>query len=365
MFPTRTGGCGGDASRASSKPDRIKSLDVLRGLAATAVMLHHYTQYYDVLYAGRGPLPFTFGDGHFGVELFFMLSGFVILMTVERKNSLYAFVASRAARLLPAFWAAAGFTTLMLYLRPMPPLIAPTVEMILANATMAPSLFNHTGIDMPYWTLTYELVFYVGIAALFSLRLLKRIELVCLAWLAFDVLLLATETQLFRRLEIVLLIRYANFFIIGICLYRICAGRATPLTYVLLPASIAVTLFGGGETAFYTPGLQYFTVTLGLAALVWIAARWNPAWMNLPPLLYLGRISYSLYLIHNALGYEIMSILQEAGAPPMAGVAVASAAALACATLLHVFFEVPGQRAVLALFGAQRKRLAAAPASGE
>ncbi|MEA2806537.1 MAG: hypothetical protein QOJ17_678, partial [Rhodospirillaceae bacterium] len=69
-------------------------------------MLHHHGQYYDVLFPGRTPLSFDMGPGHFGVELFFIISGFVILKTIERKKTVREFAISRATRLMPAFLAA-------------------------------------------------------------------------------------------------------------------------------------------------------------------------------------------------------------------------------------------------------------------
>jgi peptidoglycan/LPS O-acetylase OafA/YrhL len=355
-------------SAAVATRGRIEGLDVLRGIAAAAVMLHHHTQYYDVLYPGRELLSFNFGPGHFGVELFFVISGFVILMTIERKNNLYDFVTSRIARLVPTFWAAAAITAVMLYLHPMPPLVAPTTQMILANMTMAPSLLSQPGIDLPYWTLTYELVFYAGVAALFVTGLLKHMEIVCLVWLAFDAVILLTDIPVFQRLAILLLIGYGNFFIAGMCLYRICWGRATGLTYFLLPCCIAITALGGGEKTFYTPGALYFAVTVGAVGLVWIAARYNPRWMNVGPLVFLGRISYPLYLIHSALGYELIRIVYEAGGSTIAGVVLAVICSLVVATLLHYFVEVPGKRYLRTFFAAQRKRFIRGepvPASGD
>jgi len=327
--------------------DRIEGLDALRGLAALAVLLHHDTHFYDVLYPGRAPLPFNLDAGHFGVELFFIISGFVIFMTLERKNSLYRFAVSRVARLYPAFLAAAAFTATMLYLHPLPPpLGAPSAGAILANLTMAPLLLNHTGIDLPYWTLTYELVFYVSIAAIFCLGLLGRIELVALLWLALDLVVLVSGRHLYHRLEILLLIRYANFFFIGIALYRIRTGQATRLTYWVLALCVGITLFGGGETAFYTPGPEYFLVTLGFTALVWLATRYPVRAAAIAPLLFLGRISYPLYLIHAALGFEIIRIVQQAGGSSLLGLALAVAGALAVATLINVFVETPGKRLI-------------------
>lgn len=328
---------------------------MLRGLAATAVVLGHNTWYYDVLYPGRGDLPFRLENGHFGVELFFIISGFVILMTALRAESLYDFVASRAARLLPAFWAAALLTTVLLYARPMPPwFLEPPPVMILANLTMAPSLLDQAGIDMPYWTLTYELVFYAVLAAVLTAGLLKRLEWACLIWLAFDCVVVATDAHLYHRLQIVLLIHYGSFFIIGMCLYRMYAGEATSLTYVALTASLAITLLGGGRQSFLTPGPPYFVVTLGLAGLVWLAVRYNPRWLRLRPLLFLGRISYSLYLVHCALGYEIISMVQDGGGPPILGVALACIGSVAAAALLNAWIERPGQERLRAFFARHR-----------
>src|SRR5262245_46552426 len=139
-------------------------------------MLHHHGQYYDVLYPGRIPLPIDLGPGHFGVELFFIISGFVILMTIERKKVVREFVTSRVARLMPAFLAALVIATLIRTLWPVPILDTPTLPQFLANLTMAPSLLGQTGMDMPYWTLTYELVFYVGMAMVLALGMLRRVE---------------------------------------------------------------------------------------------------------------------------------------------------------------------------------------------
>ena len=82
------------------RPGRVAGLDVLRGCAAGAVMLHHHAQYYDVLYPGRTPLSFDLGAGHFGVELFFIISGFVILMTIERKKTILDFAVQRSGEVV-------------------------------------------------------------------------------------------------------------------------------------------------------------------------------------------------------------------------------------------------------------------------
>ena len=89
---------------------RIIELDALRGLAAMSVVLFHFTTRYEELFGRANPLPLNFGWGDFGVDLFFMLSGFVILMTLERTSHSLKFAWGRFTRLYPAYWAAVALT---------------------------------------------------------------------------------------------------------------------------------------------------------------------------------------------------------------------------------------------------------------
>ena len=63
---------------------RLVEVDALRGLAALAVVLFHYTTRFTELFAPNPPPTFSFPDGHYGVNLFFIISGFVIFMTLEK-----------------------------------------------------------------------------------------------------------------------------------------------------------------------------------------------------------------------------------------------------------------------------------------
>src|SRR4030095_2287642 len=84
---------------------RIGELDALRGLAALAVMIFHYTGHYgkNVGHVDRPLLELALGN--YGVQLFFMISGFVIFMTIEKTRTAMDFVVTRFSRLYPAYWA--------------------------------------------------------------------------------------------------------------------------------------------------------------------------------------------------------------------------------------------------------------------
>lgn len=324
---------------------RLLGLDVLRGFAAVAVMLHHHGQYYDVLYPGRTPLPVNFFPGHFGVELFFIISGFVVLMTIERKRTVASFAAARVARLMPCFLVALVLATCILAVAPMPPLDTPTVRRFLANLTMGPLLLGERVIDLPYWTLNYELVFYILMALVLWWGRLRSIEWICLGWMATNLLYGALVDPLaHNRLTIVLMTYYCNFFTIGICLYIAHADRARTITWVTLAAAVAYSVRGGGPQTFNASSLLYLAVTCAFALAVWFAATPKGRRFAWRPLVFLGRVSYPLYLIHAVVGFEIIRLGQGWGWSTATGVGVAGAVSLIAAVLLHYLVEAPGQR---------------------
>lgn len=91
------------------KTTRIVELDALRGIAALAVVLHHFTM-------GRSETDLNFKIGFMGVETFFIISGFVILLTIERSGNWKNFLANRISRLYPAYWVCVTITTIFIIL---------------------------------------------------------------------------------------------------------------------------------------------------------------------------------------------------------------------------------------------------------
>ena len=135
---------------------RLEGLDALRGLAALSVVLYHYTAWYGYDDGGH-PAPGTslvFVHGNFGVDLFFIISGFVITMTLERTRSLADFLFARLARLYPAFLASFLVTVAALIVFPRS---LPGLGLVAANLTMMPEVFGERLIDGSYWTLYHEI----------------------------------------------------------------------------------------------------------------------------------------------------------------------------------------------------------------
>jgi peptidoglycan/LPS O-acetylase OafA/YrhL len=97
-----------EAVVSAEKPrtSRLVEIDALRGVAALAVVLFHYTTHFTKLFGASPPPTISFSMGHYGVNLFFIISGFVIFMTLEKTLRPMDFVVSRFSRLFPTYWVA-------------------------------------------------------------------------------------------------------------------------------------------------------------------------------------------------------------------------------------------------------------------
>lgn len=94
------------AAEGTTRPNltsRFRELDGLRGIAALAVVLSHFTGTHNLRYVDDPAPLFDAWWGGFGVQLFFMISGFVILMSAERARRASDFAIARIARLYPAY----------------------------------------------------------------------------------------------------------------------------------------------------------------------------------------------------------------------------------------------------------------------
>ena len=83
----------------------IYELDGLRGVAALAVVFYHYTTRFSIKFnSDIISNVINFKYGHYGVQLFFVISGFVIFMSIEKVKSPFEFLYKRFVRLYPTFW---------------------------------------------------------------------------------------------------------------------------------------------------------------------------------------------------------------------------------------------------------------------
>lgn len=330
--------------------DRILALDGLRGLAALAVVLYHYSTRYGELYGPREGLWFTFPYGQYGVRLFFVISGFVIFMTLDRMKNLWQFMASRFARLFPVFWVAMGLTLLVIRWTALPRRQISNAD-AWWNLTMVPGMHGAQSIDGVYWSLRYELSFYIVMGLILGLGL-RRFALLIVAGIVVASSLGQRQVSLHLYGEAGNLTLWDfhpywfSMFLIGMTLYdmrerfRWWHGALLLLCF----GEIAIQQFAWRMQDASHPGWPYLGVIAVSAASVFVASRWRVPWLTSRPMVFLGAISYSWYLIHQNFGFAIIRWVESLGGPIMLGIGVAFVSCIGIALGLTKLVEQPANR---------------------
>lgn len=321
-----------DLSAAAPKP-RLDNIDLLRAIAIVAVLLYHYTARFPPSFYGADRMPMTFPWGRHGVDLFFAVSGFCIFMTLDSSRCLENFWSRRFARIQPAYVVAICITFAVVSLAGLPgreagPLVA------LSNMAWVNVIPTWPNIDSAYWSLVVELKFYLFIGLIYYAA---RGRNIALSWLAFTVpgIALAQFDGLPHQIGTLILIGpFAPFFLAGLLAWewprlssahRFWIGAATCL---LLLATPRFDDYPGGG------------LLIGAAAFVVLRMDW----LRVPKAItFVGLVSYSLYLLHQNIGYVIIRAL------PFGielRIAIACFATLAFAAILYWTVERRWERLV-------------------
>ena len=318
---------------------RLVELDALRGIAAMAVVAYHYTTHYANQIGHMTPLRFGFPAGNYGVHLFFLISGFVIFMTLERTRNAMDFVVSRFSRLYPAYWAAMLVTGIVVYTIGMPGQRLPVWDLLL-NLTMFQQILGAEHLDGSYWTLQVELFFYAQMLFWFIVGGLKRIHWVIAGWLVLAILYREVEihhlhfSYLTRE---ILILRHIPFFALGILFYRL---RTQPGERLLNWAMIGFCLLA---IAIIHPPV-YLLVALVCCALFTLFINDRLRGLKGGFFVYLGAISYPLYLLHQAIGFAVINRLEHVGISSLVACLLAAVLVVALATGLAYWVERPAMR---------------------
>ncbi|WP_164842617.1 acyltransferase family protein [Actinoplanes solisilvae] len=209
---------------AVRRTSRLHALDGLRLVCALSVAGYHYSVSWrmDAVHPPEYHLPTASHGliyGFLGVEVFFLISGFVIGMSAWGRTP-RQFAVARAARLYPAYWACVILTAVVVTVRPVstgvPVSGVPTVGQVAVNLTMLAEPFGFPLVDTVYWTLWAELRFYLMFALLVAWGLsCRRVAGFATVWLISGLVLPDWG-------DVVTMPQYAPYFVIGLalCLMR-------------------------------------------------------------------------------------------------------------------------------------------------
>jgi peptidoglycan/LPS O-acetylase OafA/YrhL len=318
---------------AAAPRRRLDALDGLRGLAALGVLVLHVWMfsYGDDGKPPKGFLDFALGELRLGVQLFFVLSGFLIfrpfaaaiLDHAQRGPSLKRYIIRRAARILPGYWLALGASFLLLKHLDHPMQVDPAQLPVFLVFAQNHFLETIKHLDPPMWTLAIEVSFYatLPVFGLLALKLLDglargrartRAALATLTLLVVAAGALSTILAYTHRWPQTLstsllphLVEFGAGMTVAVLLHgrptlaRSRAGALAVLGVVLVIANSWWHATGQGSQDVRSwvgdaPGIA----GLALILAVLVAGPWPARLLSRGPAKWLGSISYGVYLIH-------------------------------------------------------------------
>ncbi|MDI6103576.1 acyltransferase [Actinoplanes sp. NEAU-A12] len=332
---------------------RIAVIDGLRLLAALAVAFFHLGGTYIARDAWEGRPSTVFpafysvaSYGWLGVELFFMISGFVICMSSWGRSP-GQFFRSRVVRLFPAFWPAVLISTTVVAFWPVVGTRLPW-DQVIVNLTMLNLPLGIPNVDGSYWTLWAEMRFYLLFAVVLLWRglTMKRTVLFGYGWLVLGVLAKGSKDPL---LTLVFQPKYAPFFVAGIAFFLIHRFGSDLQLWGLAGLSWALAMHNavGRLKAMSSdikdptldPRVAMVVVTLFFVVMAVIAVGWT-ARIQWRWLTWAGALTYPFYLIHQTVGFSLVHGLHELR-PRLLVLAGVIGILLVLAWLLHRLVEKP------------------------
>ncbi|MFI1097195.1 acyltransferase family protein [Streptomyces sp. NPDC020917] len=341
------------APRPAPRRDRLPALDGLRFAAAMSVVLFHFmgqTRWSMIDIWGR-PYQETFPRAHqyfafgrLGVDLFFLISGFVICMSAWGRTPREFFI-SRVTRLYPMYWVAIAVSAAVIYLTDSP-FGHPNPRMLFANLTMMQRPLGVDNLDPVYWTLWPELCFYLTFSLVVWRGLsYRRVVVFCGLWTVAAVIAPGAGIPL---LTLIANPTSAPYFIAGMAFYLMYRYRSTPLLWGIVAMSWLLALHflltpvgGSNNWDTWSPwrGWLILAVTVFFGLVAAIALGWT-RWIRWRLLTTAGTLTFPLYLLHDVTG---MTFAHYYGGrmDPMLLVAVSVAALVALSYLVHRYAERP------------------------
>ena len=327
--------------------ERFVELDLLRFAAAVSVLIYHYkTKYVESLDTAHTNLAAAvYGVtkfGYLGVDLFFMISGFVIFSSALGRTP-FQFVVSRTTRIFPTLWVCSSITAITAVLITNESAVAEASRWISGLLLLNP-VFGLDFVDGVYWTLIVELRFYLCVLVLLQFNLLGHYRVWLPLWLAAAATFLLTGQPFFMGWAISP--EYSAHFIAGIAFFLLKRdGMRSPLPILLLVGALPIACaraygLAGDFMRDVTPADRRIAaaVIAGYFIVFCVMTLKRRPWRVRAWMLGLGGVTYPLYLLHDRLGKSIYdALMPRIGALPL--LLTITAAMLTLAYLIHIFLE--------------------------
>ncbi|MEU2627774.1 acyltransferase [Kitasatospora sp. NPDC007106] len=350
---------------------RLYVIDALRLIAALGVVLFHWTgvdrhpEVWGSTPRHLMPGLHRFGAyGWMGVQLFFLISGFVICMSCWGKTPRQYFV-SRVVRLYPAYWVGILLTALVVnhastVRSDRHPL---SISEILTNLTMLERPLGVTEVDGVYWTLWIELRFYLLFAVVAVLGLTyRRVLAFCGIWTILAVITPSTGSKL---MDVVFMPQDAPYFVAGVAMYLIYRFGVSPLllgvvgfSWLLAQNRLHITVGGYEWEVGHPLSWPVMAVISGVAFLTMLAvATGKFGWVRWKWLTVAGALTYPLYLLHQEIGWALIRYGRDLHVRPEPLLLICLAVLLLLSWSVHRFAERPLSARLQRLFDGRPRLL--------
>jgi peptidoglycan/LPS O-acetylase OafA/YrhL len=325
--------------------NRMHGLDLLRVIFALLIVFGHYrvsATEYGVYEGDQGPRVYQFI--RYAVEMFFVLSGLLIAKSLSGR-SFVNYMIARLARIMPALVFCATITYMVALMFPHNEWYTPNWKNWLASVTTLPLLLNDDwGVDWAYWSLTYEFRFYF-LAGLFLIffRTERSLLIGTGVWVVLSLAALLSNNIPF---EVATISRASGCFAMGIMLhfittrpkYMVPALAIMALAMVATPISIVheAILRDNGFVPTWPEAIAttfFMASCVGAFVYVRVPKSTEGIWQLG------GMMTYPLYLLHQFVGWVIISKCADAGLPIDIAILIAFAVILPLAISISKWGE--------------------------
>lgn len=342
----------GDQPTVPSSLGRLSHIDGLRAIAAFLVTtLHLYSNAIDgkrFSFFGAIRDGFLYIDiGSIGVYIFFIISGYVISYSIihHKSNNITKFTVSRIFRLYPAYIFAVAIA--FLYFGK-----DHSMTTYLMNLTMIQQYLGFNHVNAVFWTLSVELAFYVSCIILFYLGIIQRFYGVLAV---FAILSLYTLSASVVRFTFGITIPFGwtlwfSIFYVGVVLRQM-DERGKKRGYIFWTCGVAyvasalvVCLCIWHDPTEYGRSWQAGFISWTAAIAIFLVGSYYVP-LRSTILAFLGRISYSVYLLHIPVGVAAIAVLSPEAATASTQVLTLIGAFLAVigvSALSYYLVERPG-----------------------
>jgi peptidoglycan/LPS O-acetylase OafA/YrhL len=331
----------------------VPQLDGYRALAILLVLAMHFWRWPP----GHPILTGIFGGGWIGVDLFFVLSGYLItrilLRDKERPAYYRNFYVRRALRIFPLGYAVMIFTLLVR------PLISSDPDLLQSVRDSAWYLFYASNIVLAMrgfhgtlgvtWSLAVEEQFYLIWPALVRWLSVERMKALCIGIIVVAPVLRALVFPLLGwRWCFTFTPLRADAFAWGAVIALGSVEFFKRFARLILALSLAITVpalaLGLFERELWWVSAVGYTITgMGAAAGLWLTLQARRGWLAVAPLRYVGKVSYGIYLLHGTCAIAVSRFfpVEEGVWQSIEFVVVGSAFSIGAATLSYRYFETP------------------------